>query len=589
MKFVVTEKYFIMGNIATKLVDMLAEAGIKRIYAVTGDSLNKVNDAVRKDGRIQWIHVRHEETGAFAAGAEAQLNGGLACCAGSSGPGHVHLVNGVYDAHRSGAPVLVIASAIPSGEQGTEYFQETNTIRLFDDCSYYNQIATTPAQLPRMLQGAMQTAISRRGVAVIGLPGDLTGESSEETITATTVFPAHPQVCPSIDELHQLADLLNNNSNITLFCGIGAKDAHDEVVELSQRLHAPVAYSFKSKMEIQYDNPNEVGMTGLLGMPSGYESMHAADVLLLLGTDFPYAQFIPTHNKIIQIDINPERLGRRAKLCMGLCGDIKTTLTALLPLIHAKSDKSFLNDQLLGHSKVIANLNAYVEDKGKDNKIHPEYVMAMINEIAHADAIFTMDTGMTCVWGARYLQASGQRHMLGSFNHGTMANAMPQAIGASLAYPNRQVIALCGDGGLSMLLGDLATIVQYQLPIKIVVFNNRALGMVKLEMEVDGLPDNETDMMNPDFAAVAKAMGMEGRTISRPEDVLPGLLELLNSPHSALINVMTDPNALAMPPKVDWDQMTGFAQAMYKMLINGRSKEIMDTINSNYKHLKEIF
>ena len=508
-----------MGNIATKLVDMLAEAGVKRIYAVTGDSLNKVNDAVRKDGRIQWIHVRHEETGAFAAGAEAQLNGGLACCAGSSGPGHVHLINGVYDAHRSGAPVLVIASAIPSGELGTQYFQETNTIRLFDDCSYYNQIATTPEQFPRMLQSAMQTAISRKGVAVIGLPGDLTGESSEEGISATTLFHTHPQICPSTTELHQLADLLNNNSSITLFCGIGAKDAHDEVVELSQRLHAPVTYSFKSKMEIQYDNPNEVGMTGLLGMPSGYESMHAADVLILLGTDFPYAQFIPTHNKIVQIDINPDRLGRRAKLCMGLCGDIKTTLNALLPLIHAKSDKSFLNDQLLGHSKVIANLKAYVEDKGTDNKIHPEYVMAMVNEIAHANAIFTVDTGMTCVWGARYLQASGQRHMLGSFNHGTMANAMPQAIGASLAYPDRQVIALCGDGGLSMLLGDLATIVQYKLPIKIVVFNNRALGMVKLEMEVDGLPDNETDMLNPDFTAVAKAMGMDGHTISRPEDV----------------------------------------------------------------------
>ena len=577
-----------MANIAEQIVDMLVKAGVKRIYAVTGDSLNKINDAVRKDGRIQWIHVRHEETGAFAAGAEAQLHGNLACCAGSSGPGHVHLINGLYDAHRSGAPVLAIASTIISGEFGTTYFQETDTIRLFDDCSYYNQLATTPGQLPRMLQGAIQTALSRRGVSVIGIPGDLTGESQVNIPSSEINYPTHPRTCPSDTELQALADLLNNNSNITLFCGIGAKDAHEEIVELSHRLKATVAYSFKSKMEIQYDNPNEVGMTCLLGMASGYNSMHAADVLVLLGTDFPYGPFLPTHNKIVQIDIDPSHLGRRAKVQMGLCGDIKTTLEALLPLLQAKSDKSFLNDQLLGYSKVIKDLNAYVENKGSDNKIHPEYVMAMVDETAQANAIFTVDTGMTCVWGARYLKASGQRKMLGSFNHGTMANAMPQAIGASFAYPGRQVIALCGDGGISMLLGDLATIAQYKLPVKIIVFNNRSLGMVKLEMEVAGLPDNETDMQNPDFALVAQAMGIKSYTVSRPDDVLPVLVEALNSPEAALLNVMTDPNALAMPPQIEWNQMTGFAQAMYKMLLTGRTQEIIDTINSNYKHLKEI-
>ncbi len=577
-----------MSNIAEQVVDMLANAGVKRIYAVTGDSLNKINDAVRRDGRIQWIHVRHEETGAFAAGAEAQLHGGLACCAGSSGPGHVHLVNGLYDAHRSGASVLAIASTIVSGEFGTKYFQETDTICLFNDCSCYNQLATTPSQLPRMLQGALQTAISRKGVAVIGLPGDLTGMGTEDTPSSVCMFSVQPQICPSEEELQELADLLNHNSNITIFCGIGAREAHDELIELAQRLHAPVAYSFKSKMEIQYDNPNEVGMTGLLGMSSGYESMHAADVLLLLGTDFPYGPFMPTHNKIVQVDIDPAHLGRRAKICMGLCGDIKTTLAALLPRLQQKTDKSFLKDQLLKYSRVKEHLSAYVKDKGSDNKIHPEFVMAMVNEVAQSDAIFTVDTGMTCVWGARYLQASGQRKMLGSFNHGTMANAMPQSIGASLAYPGRQVVALCGDGGLSMLLGDLQTIVQYQLPIKIIVFNNRSLGMVKLEMEVGGLPDNETDMLNPDFALVAKAMGIQGYTVSRPDDVLPVLIEALNSSKAVLVNVMTDPNALAMPPQVEWDQMTGFAQAMYKMLITGRVQEIIDTINSNYKHLKEV-
>lgn len=577
-----------MANIAAKLIDMLAEAGVRRIYAVTGDSLNKINDAVRKDGRIQWIHVRHEETGAFAAGAEAQLHGHLGCCAGSSGPGHVHLINGLYDAHRSGAPVLAIASTIITSEFGTDFFQETGPVRLFDDCSYYNQLATTPGQLPRMLQGAIQTAISRKGVAVIGIPGDLTAETTDEIVASTSSFPTQPAICPSARELCQLAELLNSNSNITLFCGIGAKDAHDEIIELSQRLHAPIAYSFKSKMEIQYDNPNEVGMTGLLGMPSGYESMQAADVLLMLGTDFPYTNFIPTHNKIVQIDINPERLGRRAKICMGLCGDIKTTLDALLPLIHPHTDKSFLNDQLLKHKKVLDTLNTYVDQPGKSHRIHPEYVMARINEIASRDAVFTVDTGMTCVWGARYLQATRLRQMIGSFNHGTMANAMPQAIGAALAFPQRQVIALCGDGGLSMLLGDLATIVQYRLPVKIVIFNNRSLGMVKLEMEVSGLPDNQTDMLDPDFALIAQAMGMQGFTVTQPEEVVSTLQNAFNTDGPVLVNIFTDPDALAMPPHIEWHQMTGFTKAMYKMLITGRTKEIIDTVASNARHLKEV-
>lgn len=575
-------------NLAEQLIDMLVEAGVKRIYAVTGDSLNRVNDAVRKNGKIEWIHVRHEETGAYAAGAEAQLHGGLACCAGSSGPGHVHLINGLYDAHRSGAPVLAIASTIPTGEFGTQYFQATNTTRLFDDCSLYNEMATTPEQLPRMVQGAVQAAISRKGVAVVGLPGDITANATEAVPSSKCGFTTHPHICPSEEELQQLAGLLNQHTRITIFCGIGAKEAHDEVVELSHRLKAPVAYSFKSKMEIQYDNPNEIGMTGLLGMASAYDSMHQSEVLLMLGTDFPYGPFLPDDNTIVQIDIKAERLGRRARIAQGLCGDIKTTLAALLPLLKQKADPTFLQEQLLGYTRTMEKLRTYVKDQGQRDKIHPEYVMYLVNEAAKADAIFTVDTGMTCVWGARYLQASGERKMLGSFNHGSMANALPQAIGASLACPGRQVVALCGDGGLSMLLGDMATIMQYKLPIKIVVFNNRSLGMVKLEMEVSGLPDNETDMQNPDFAKVAESMNIKGYTVNEPQQVLPALIDAFNHPGPALINVMTDPNALAMPPQVDWNQMTGFAQAMYKMLVNGRAQEIIDTINSNYKHIKEV-
>lgn len=575
-------------DLAEQMIEMLVAAGVKRIYAVTGDSLNRVNDAVRRNGKIQWIHVRHEETGAYAAGAEAQLHGNLACCAGSSGPGHIHLINGLYDAHRSGAPVIAIASTIPTNEFGSQYFQETNTIRLFDDCSFYNQVVTTPEQLPRMVQAAMQTSIARKGVSVVGLPGDITSVSSETVSSSIYSYPVQSRICPSETELRQLADLLNNNNKVTIFCGTGAKDAHDEVVEFSHRLKAPVAYTFKSKMDIQYDNPNEIGMTGLLGMASAYNSMHESNVLILLGTDFPYRSFMPDNNTIVQIDIKPEHLGRRAQIAQGYCGDIKTTLNALLPMLKQKADDTFLQEQLLGYIRTVEKLRTYVKDQGQKDKIHPEYVMFLVDEVAKADAIFTVDTGMTCVWGARYLQASGNRKMLGSFNHGSMANAMPQAIGASLAYPERQVVALCGDGGLSMSLGDLATITQYQLPIKLVVFNNRALGMVKLEMEVAGLPDNETDMLNPDFATIAESIGIKGYTVRQPQDVLPILIEAFNMPGPVLINMMTDPNALAMPPQVEWNQMSGFAQAMSKMLISGRSQEIIDTIHSNYKHIKEV-
>ena len=576
-------------KIAEQLIDTLVKSGVERIYAITGDSLNEVNEAVRKNDQIKWIHVRHEETGAYAAAAEAQLTGRPGCCAGSSGPGHVHLINGLYDAPRSGAPVIAIASTIPTGEFGTEYFQETNTIKLFNDCSYYNEVATTPKQFPRMLQSAIQTAVTRKGVSVIGLPGDLAKASAVAVDSSVRNYPAPPEVCPSEEDLAQLADLLNKHTRITLFCGIGCRGAHEEVIALSEKLNAPVVYTFKGKMEVQYENPYEVGMTGLLGMPSGYYSMHEAEVLLMLGTDFPYSAFLPDDIKIAQIDIKPERLGRRAKVDIGLCGDVKLSIQSLLRMLNPKTDDSFLLKQLKRYEGVKKDLAAYTEDKGGVNKIHPEYVMSEIDKLSSDDAVFTVDTGMTCVWGARYLQATGKRHMLGSFNHGSMANALPQAIGAALAYPDRQVVALCGDGGLSMTLGDLETVVQYKLPIKIIVFNNRSLGMVKLEMEVDGLPDWQTNMLNPDFAQVAEAMGMTGFNVSDPEEVLTTLLNAFELDGPVLVNIMTDPNALAMPPKIEFGQMVGFAQSMYKLLINGRSQEVIDTINSNFKHIREVF
>lgn len=574
-------------TVADQLVEMLVKAGVKRIYAVTGDSLNHVNDAVRREGSIQWIHVRHEEAGAYAAGAEAQLSG-FACCAGSSGPGHVHLINGLYDAHRAGAPVLAIASTCATFEFGTEYFQETNTIKLFADCSHYNQIATTPKQLPRMVQGAIQAALHKKGVAVLGLPGDVTELDAEEITTAMQVFNPQARVLPTEGDLQQLAELIGRHQKVTIFAGIGAKDAHDEVVELSQKIHAPVGYSFRGKMSIQHSNPNEVGMTGLLGLPSAFHAMNECELLILLGTDFPYTPFMPTGCEIVQLDTKPENIGRRANVTMGLQGTVKDTLTALLPLISQKDDDSFLKEQLEVYVEVKRNMQTYVDDTGEKDIIHPEFVAATIDKFADEDAIFTVDTGMSSVWGARYINATGKRELLGSFNHGSMANAMPQAIGAALTCPGRQVIALCGDGGISMLLGDLATIAQYKLPVKIIVFNNRSLGMVKLEMEVAGLPDWQTDMVDPDFAAIADAMGIKGVTVREPGDVKKTIQDALSYDGAVLLNIMTDPNALAMPPKVEFAQVKGMAVSMTKLMLNGRMEEVIDTIKSNYKHIKDV-
>jgi pyruvate dehydrogenase (quinone) len=575
-------------KVAEQLVEMLIQSGIKRIYAITGDSLNELNDAVRRTPELKWIHVRNEEAGAFAASADAQLSG-LACCAGSSGPGHVHLVNGLYDAHRSGAPVLAIASTCATKEFGSNYFQETNVIKLFDDCSYYNQVAANSLQVPRMAQAAIQTAIQRKGVGVLGFPGDVAGENAVEIDSSVNNFFCKANITPVWEELVQLSDLINRHPKVCIFGGIGCADAHDEVVELAALLNAPVGYSFRGKMFLEHDNPYEVGMTGLLGLPAAYHSMHESDLVILLGTDFPYTPFYPQDKKIVQIDIKPENLGRRAKLNMGLYGDIKSTLKALIPLIKEKTDRSFLDAQLHVHAKVKEQQKAYIKDYGKHDAIHPEALAAIVDEHAAADAIFTCDTGMCNVWSARHISANGRRSMIGSFVHGSMANAMPHAIGAALACPERQVVAMCGDGGISMLLGDLATIKQYNLPIKIIVFNNRALGMVKLEMEVMGLPDFEVDMHNPDFTMVAESMGIKGITINDPQDLEQGIAEAFAHTGPVLVNVYTDGTALAMPPHIELKMVKGMAISMTKMMLGGKFDEVLATVKGNYKHLPEIF
>lgn len=574
-----------MGKkVADQLVETIEKAGIKRIYAVTGDSLNEVNDAVRRRGTVEWVHVRHEEAGAYAAAAEAELNG-IACCAGSSGPGHVHLVNGLYDANRNNVSVFAIASTCASSEYGMDYFQETDTTKLFADCSGYNQLPVTPVQFSRMIQAALQHTIQKKEVAVLGLPGDLASEKAVESPTAAFALPTRGVYRPQDSELQKLAEMIHMSDRIAIYCGIGARDAHDEVVKLAEMIKAPVGYSFKAKMAIQHHNPYEIGMTGLLGLPSAFAAMHAAELLILLGTDFPYESFMPEQCKIVQVDIRPERIGRRAKVDLALGGDVKDTLQALLPMLQTKTDDYFLMGQLQVYEKVCENMASVVEKRGGDCTIAPEYVASLIDKLAAEDAIFTVDTGMCCVWGARFLNATGKREMLGSFNHGSMANAMPMAIGAAFARPGQQVVALCGDGGISMLLGDMATIVQYKLPIKLIVFDNRALGMVKLEMEVAGLPDWQTNMYNPDFAAVAKAMGMESYSVTEPDRVEETLKKALASEGPVLVRVCTDPNALAMPPKIEFDQMKGFAKAMARMILTGRSEEVWETAKSNIKHI----
>ncbi|MCL5129321.1 thiamine pyrophosphate-dependent enzyme [Algibacter sp. L4_22] len=577
-----------MGKkVADQIVEMLVNNNVKRIYAVTGDSLNELNDAVRRSGKIKWIHVRHEEAGAYAAAAEAELDG-LACCAGSSGPGHVHLINGLYDANRSGVPIIAIASTIVTAEFGVDYFQATNTYKLFDDCSVYNELASTPKQVPRMLQAAIQNAVHKKGVAVFGLPGDVSAMPAEESATSMYNYHSETILRPSDNEMQKLANLVNKHPKVSIYCGIGAREAHDDIIKLAGLLKAPIGYSFRGKMGMQHNNSYEVGMTGLLGVPSAFHAMHESDVVILLGTDFPYEHFMPVKNKIIQVDEKPERLGRRAKLELGLTGKITDTIAALLPLINEKEDTSFLDAQLDFYEKVKENLNVYVKDEGFEHHISPEYVASTIDKMADDDTVFTVDTGMCCVWGARYINGTGKRIMLGSFNHGSMANAMPMAIGAQLAYPERQVVAFCGDGGLSMLLGDLATIKQYNLPIKLIVFNNRSLGMVQLEMQVEGLPNNETDMVNPNFEMIAEAMGFRGISVTKPEDVKQSLEEAFAHNGPVLVSVFTNPQALAMPPKMEFDQMKGYALSMSKMILSGRMDEVLEMVKTNYKHMKEV-
>ncbi|MCO1576764.1 pyruvate dehydrogenase [Crossiella sp. SN42] len=573
-----------MTNVAEQLVHMLREAGVQRIYGIVGDSLNPIVDAVRRTEGIEWVHVRHEETAAFAAAAEAQLTGRLAVCAGSSGPGNLHLINGLFDAHRSGAPVLAIASHIPAAQIGTGYFQETHPEQLFTECSHYSELVSQPEQLPRLLRIAMQTALGRGGVSVLTIPGDLADRKAvAPTPPVTRVRPS--PVVPAEETVDELADLLTSAERVMLFVGAGARGAHAEVMALAGKLNAPVGHSFGGKEWIQFDNPFDVGMSGLLGYGACFEAMHSADRIVLLGTDFPYDNFLP-QARTVQIDHDLTRLGRRTPLELAVHGSVKQTLAALLPKLTQRRDRSYLDKMLRKHADRLEKVvEAYTRDIAERTPIHPEYAAAVLDEVAAGDTVFTIDTGMNNVWAARYLTPNGRRRMIGSFRHGSMANALPQAIGAQLAYPDRQVVALSGDGGLSMLLGDLLTLSSARIPVKVVVFNNASLGMVKLEMLVDGLPDHGTDHPQVDFAALAKAAGLHAVRAEKPGEIRAAFQEAFDHPGPALVELVTDANALSLPPKITGEMVRGFALAAGKTVLNGGVGKMVELARSNLRNI----
>jgi pyruvate dehydrogenase (quinone) len=572
-------------RVADELVTHLAEGGVERIYGIVGDSLNPVTDAIRRHGKPKFIHVRNEEAGAFAAGAEAQLTGRLAACAGSCGPGNLHLINGLFDSHRSMAPVLAIASHIPSTEIGTGYFQETHPEILFKECSHYCELVSNPKQMQRVLHLAMQSAVGKRGVGVVVLPGDVCGMEMPNDGVPPSVITQRTSVRPCESEIVRLANVLNSGKRVALFCGYGCADAHDEVVALADKLKAPVGVAYRGKPYVAYDNPFEVGMIGLMGYGAAYDAVHECDVLLLLGTSFPYDMFLPTKPTIAQVDIRVDQLGRRSKLDLGIWGDVKETIQALLPMLDPKTDRTFLDKMLNKHRAAMERLNVYVKHVGKRRPMHPEHVAATLDELASNDAIFTADTGMCNVWSSHHIRPTKDRRLIGSFNHGSMANALPQAIGAQCAFPGRQVISMSGDGGLAMLMGELVTVMQHDLPIKIVVFNNSVLGMVKLEMEAAGFPDWQTDNKNPNFAKVAEAMGIPSVRIEDPADVRSGLKKALEHSGPALIDVVTDPNALSMPSHITAEQVKGFGITMMKLVLSGHIDEVVETVEGNVRHI----
>ena len=568
-------------NLAQQLATTLEQAGIKRIWGLTGDSLNGLTDALRTMDGIEWMHVRHEEVAAFAAGAEAAATGELTVCAGSCGPGNLHLINGLFDCHRNHVPVLAIAAQIPSTEIGLNYFQETHPQELFKECSHFVELVSNPEQMPQVLHRAMRAAILNRGVAVVVIPGDV---SLLEVESKLKPWPAlhTPRTLPAEQDLQRLTDILEHSQKVTLLCGSGCAGAHDQVVALADTLGAPVVHALRGKEHVEWDNPFDVGMTGLIGFSSGYHAMLDCDTLVMLGTDFPYRQFYPTDAQIIQIDRNPQALGRRATLDQGIAADVSETIAALLPRLTRKADRSFLDTSLKHYEKARQGLDDLAQPSKANRPIHPQYVARLLSELADDDAIFTADVGSPTVWAARYLKMNGKRRLIGSFNHGSMANAMPQAIGAQAAFPGRQVISMSGDGGFAMLMGDFISLAQLKLPVKVIVFDNSSLGFVAMEMKAAGYLDAGTELKNPDFAAMSNAMGILGIRVEQSEDLEPALRRALEHDGPVLVDVVTATQELVMPPTIKLEQAKGFSLYMLKAVMSGRGDEVIELARTNW-------
>ncbi|NYI80383.1 ubiquinone-dependent pyruvate dehydrogenase [Nocardioides panzhihuensis] len=573
-----------MSTIAEQIVSTLSASGVRRVYGIPGDSLNGFTDALRKDGDMSWIQVRHEESAAFAAAADAAVTGELAVVAGSCGPGNLHLINGLFDANRSRVPVLAIAAQIPTAEIGTNYFQETHPRDLFRECSVYTEYVAQPSQMPHVLEIAMRAAVEKQGVAVLVIPGDV-ALAEAMVDRAVAIRPTRSRVIPDEDEIRQAADLLNAGERVTILAGAGCAGAHDEVVALAEALGAPVVHALRGKEFLEYDNPYDVGMTGLLGFASGYRAMERADTLLMLGTDFPYRQFFPKSAKTIQVDVRGEQLGRRHPIDLGMVGTVKDTAAALLPLLDRSGDRQHLDDSLDHYRRTRTKLDELATPSRSKTPIHPQYLARLVDQAASDDAVFIPDVGSPVVWAARYLTMNGRRRLIGSFAHGSMANALPQAVGAQIAHPDRQVVALAGDGGLTMLLGELLTLVQNRLPVKLVVFNNSSLNFVELEMKAAGFVTYGTDLVNPSFADVANAMGIYARRVERSEDLPEAVADVLGHDGPALLDVVTERQELSIPPNITAEQLKGFTLYAIRSVMSGRGDELIDLSRANLRQL----
>lgn len=574
------------ATVAEVLVASLRASGVRRVYGIPGDSLNGFTDALRRDGTIAWEHVRHEEAAGFAAAAEAALTGDLAVCAGSCGPGNLHLINGLYDAQRSGVPVLAIAAQIPAEEIGGGYFQETHPRELFRECSVFCEMASVPEQLPRLLRVAMRAGVQQRGVAVLIVPGEIFLAEAARDARPVPVRAVTPVIVPDADSLSAAARVLNDASRVTILAGAGCAGAHDELLRFAGTLNAPVVHAFRGKEFVEHDNPYDVGMTGLIGFSSGYRAMEHCDALVMLGTDFPYRPFLPQGVPVVQVDIRGERIGRRVPVEVPLVGTVRDTLPALLPLLTPKPDRQHL-DRMTGHyRRARARLDRLAEPGHGDGPLHPQYVAAAIDKLAADDAVFTVDVGTPCVWAARYLHMNGERRLIGSFNHGTMANALPHAVGAQASHPGRQVIALAGDGGLAMLLGELLTLRQRHLPVKVIVFNNGALSFVELEMKAAGIVTYGTDLDNPDFAGIARATGLFARRVDKPGDLEDALAEAFAHEGPALVDVRVSRHELSLPPKLTYGQIKGFTLYATRTILSGQGTELVELAKANLREIE---